>query len=329
MAESLKLMCAELSVHADIFYEGNGMLSRLFGLFKKRLSYKKFHFLLRQKIYHFFSDRFLLLKLKKYDLIVVSDCIPNAYWRGYYDIEKLRKWVKKPVALYEVYYLGNSITHSHILKSQHHHGIERYDWNFSISEIAEIRNQPSEILRWGSIGLHIANCGLKAKRKDSINAIIDFPQEGFEQTRIEQIEILKLFPQINLIFLTGNYTFNEIRKIYQEASLFFVQFPEAFGVSIAECLSSGCQVVVKDPEWAMSWRLDDQEGKTFLPDCFFVYENPQNLRNYLQDFLHDYDAEKTPLKVNSSFMQHYPQFYLGDSKKLINSFNAIERLYRA
>ncbi len=325
LAQSFKSMCSQISVKADIFYEGAALLGRLFSLFDNRLFKKNFHFIFRQKLVNYISDQWLIIKLRKYDLIVISECIPNAYWRGYYDVEKLKKKIRKPIAIYEVYYLGNSITHTNLLNQGCHYGIDRYDWNFSISEIAEIRKKPSIYLKWTSIGLHIANCGLKPLVKNEIIAVIDFAQKGFEQYRDEQIEVLASFPQIKLIYLDGEYTNDEIRKIYGKASLFFVQFPEAFGVSIAECLSTGSQVIVKDINWAMSWRLQNDKSEEYLPGCFYVYENSYNLNKFLQEFLNNFDSHKSSLNVYDTFIKHYSHFYNGDLQSLKASFDDIEK----
>lgn len=324
LAQSFKSMCEEISVKADIYYQGSGFLGRLLSVFQKRYFPKRLHFIVRQKLFNFFNDQLLIIKLKKYDLIVLSECIPNAYWKRYYDIEKLKKKIKKPIALYEVYYLGNSITHTNYLQLQNHHGVERFDWNFSVSDIAEIRSLPSPSLRWSSIGLHLANCGLKPTKKKDIIALIDFAQIGFEDYRIEQIRILESFPQIKLIYLKGEYTFDQIRDLYQQASLIFIQFPEAYGVSIAECLSAGCKVVVKEEEWAMSWRLVNESNDEYLPDCFFVYDNSQLLQAYLKDYIANFIPEKNAFDVHASFMQHYPHFYYGNKSQLLDSFKHIE-----
>lgn len=324
LAQSFKSICEEINIKADIYYEGTAFLGRLFGLFEKRLFYKRFHFVIRQKIFYFISDQILLYKLRKYDLIVLSECIPNAYWRGYYNIEKIKKILKKPVALYEVYYLGNSITHTKLLKDAGHHGLERFDWNFSVSDIAEIRNEPTSSSRWSNIGLHIAQCGIKPIMKKDIIALIDFTQEGFDVCRREQLEVLKSFPQIKLVYLNGEYSMEEIREIYKNASLFFVQFPEAFGVSIAECLSAGCQIIVKDTNWAMSWRLQNQNKEEYLPECFYVYDNVVNLQNYLQEYISNYNPEVNPFKVYDTFIKYYSNFYYGQKDHLLNSFHQID-----
>ena len=163
LAYSFQLSCKEIGVDADIYWEGLGILSRMFGIFQKTKYSRNFNFKIRLKIRHLLSDYFFINKLKSYDLIVISDCSPNVYWKGYYNIEKLKKKIKKPIALYEVYFLGNSISQTKKLKEGNDFGIERYDWNYSISPITEIRGIPSEKNKWSCIGLNFSSVEIKKK----------------------------------------------------------------------------------------------------------------------------------------------------------------------
>jgi hypothetical protein len=321
LAKSFGKLCNEIGVESKIFFNGTGMLSRLFGLFEKTRFNNNFQFRARQKYFHLIRDFKLIRELRSYDLIILSECIPNAYWRGFYDIEKLKKLIKKPIALYEVYFLGNSVTHTQMLKQQNHFGIERFDWNFSISEITELRSFPNNLSRWSTIGLNLEDSNLKCENKDEIIALVDFEQDGFIESMKEQIEILEMFPKIKIINLKGSYSMEEIRTLYKSASLFFIQFPEAFGVSIAECLSTGCMVVIKEINWAMSWRLQNQFGIEYLPECFFAYENKNNLYEFLKNFTKNFDSTNTPKKTHDIFLKYYSNFYYGNPHQLKKSID--------
>lgn len=327
LAYSFQSSCKEIGVDADIFWEGLGILSRMFGVFQKTKYSRNLHFKIRLKIKHLLSDYLFLKKMKSYDLIVISDCSPNAYWKGYYNIERLRKKIKKPIALYEVYFLGNSISQSEILKKGNDFGIDRYDWNYSISPVAEIRGIPSENNKWSCIGLNLTSVEINKNPKKEIIAIVDFVQSGFEENRKMQIDLLKKFPEIKIISLEGDYSITEIRQLYKMASLFFVQFPESFGVSIAECLSVGCQIIIKEESWAMSWRLQDEFKKEFLPECFFIYENNDLLADYLSIYIQEHSHQNLSARVSNTFINSYPTFYYGDKSELKNSFTMIERSF--
>lgn len=329
LANSFKESCREIGIQAEVFTQGSSVLSRLFNIFEKTHYSRKFTFKIRQKIYYAIHDFLFLEQLKKYDLLIISDCIPNVYLRGYYNIERLKKIIKKPVALYEVYYLGNSITHTEFLRKNNHHSISRYDWNFSISSISEIRNKPSAYLHWSAIGLNLFASHLKPIPKKEIIAVVDFEQLGYSEERQLQLSVLRKFPSIKIISLDRSYTIDEIRNIYKSASLFLVQFPEAFGVSIAECLSFGCMIILKQIDWAMSWRLLNEEDKEYLPDCFYVYQNQYQLEEFLLKFVERFNTDNISQKVFDRFIDHYPSFYYGDANKLKESLielnNYLER----
>jgi hypothetical protein len=324
LAISFQQMCSEIGVETKIFFQGTSMLSRLFFLTEKTMFARNWHFKIRHHLYYLLSDIILLIRLLKYDIILISECIPNAHWRGYYNIERLKKLTKKPVVLYEVYCLLNSMTHTKILKEGNHYGYERYDWNYSISRIAELRGIPDVDKKWTDIGLNIQWTGLTCNTKKEIIALVDFEQVGFESSLQEQIDVLESFPMIKIIRLKGSYKATEIRELYKKASLFFIQFPEAFGVSIAECLSTGCQIIVKDMNWAMSWRLQNDIGEEYLPDCFFVYQTKHNLYQYIKKFIDNHDADKTPKNINDIFLCCYPEFYYGNSGNLLASLAHIK-----
>jgi hypothetical protein len=111
----------------------------------------------------------------------------------------------------------------------------------------------------------------------------------------------------------------EIRKIYCQASVFFLSFPESFGLPIAECFACGTYVFSPDNSWPMAWRLDEQPipmGQGVLPDCFQIYRGAAELESKLDGIMGTYDAEKTPLKVFNTFLEHYDKFYYGDKLAL-------------
>lgn len=328
LAYSFQSSCKEVGVDADIFWDGLGILGRMFGIFQKTKYSRNLHFKIRLKLIHLLSDYLFFKKMKSYDLIVISDCSPNAYWKGYYNIERLKRKIKKPVALFEVYFLGNSISQTEKLKESNDFGIERYDWNYSISPVTEIRGIPSNKNKWSCIGLNLTSIELIRSTKKEIIAIVDFVQSGFEENRKMQMDLLKRFPEIKIVSLEGNYSISEIRQLYKMASLFFVQFPESFGVSIAECLSVGCQIIIKEASWAMSWRLQNDLKQEYLPDCFFVYENNDNLTEYLSKYVENHQRKNLSERVTNTFISNYPSFYYGDKTELIKSFSLIEQSFK-
>ncbi|WP_439883021.1 glycosyltransferase [Pontibacter sp. MBLB2868] len=327
LAESLKQLLNKAGVTVDIFYNIEVLLRlNTFQEAKHRL---KFHFWLRRKLFNFFADRIFLEKLQTYDAVVISECTPNGFWKEYYNIEKLKHILQKPILFYEVYYLNNAPTQVANLQNDGHPLVERYDWHLSVSDVTEIRSQ--EPGPWSCIGIDLSAIGLKPVPKKEFIALVDFKQPGYEHIQAEQISVLKELG-INMIVLEGQYSTQEIREIYQRVSVFFLQFPEAFGLPLAECLACGVQIFTPDSGWPMSWRLDENptiHGPGNLPNIFSVYSNSKDLKRQLIDFRRGYEYEETPFKIFETFIFYYPHYYYGNPEEVINVLKRIENRFFA
>ncbi len=312
LAESLLLQLRENSIDTDILFDID-TLSRLEGYKESKLS---FHFWLRRKITHLFSDRRVIRALKQVDAVVISECIPNAFWKSLYNVEKLKAILKKPVFIYEVYWLGNATTQIEILQNRGDEVNERYDGHLFVSPVTEIRARllPNTFC----IGLLARTWNLQPHPKQELLALVDFAQPGYEAYREIQISQLAI-AGIPFITLERSYTIEEIRVIYRQISIFFVQFPEAFGLPILECLSTGAQVFTPDSSWPMSWRLDENpevHGTGILPNCFKIYNGEEDLLQKLLEFKQNFNPVETPLQVFNEFFKTYPTFYTGNSIEL-------------
>jgi hypothetical protein len=312
LAHSLKSQLQESGDIAEISTDIN-VLNRLVSFKNNTLS---FHFWLWEKVHNYFIDRKTLKWLKKADAVVICDCIPNGFWKRLYNVEKLKKITKKPVLFYEVFYLGNAPTQIERLHKNNDPLPERYDAHLFVSPVTEIRgkNQANSFC----IGIMAKTWNLKPLPKKDLIALVDFAQPRYEKYRETQIRQLQK-AGIPFINLERKYSIDEIRDIYRSVSIFFVQFPEAFGLPILECLCAGVQIFTPDSGWPMSWRLDDDpqvHGPGQLPGCFTVYEGADDLYNKLIEFKMNFNKEDTPLKVFDSFIKHYPAFYNGDKTGL-------------
>ena len=124
---------------------------------------------------------------------------------------------------------------------------------------------------------------------------------------------------IKYISLDKKYSIGEIRDIYREVSIFFVQSPEAFGLPILECLCTGSQVFTPHSGWPMSWRLDESpsvHSLGILPACFTVYDGASDLLQKLLNYKKNFHLIHTPLKVFSEFRHHYPNFFEGNVREM-------------
>lgn len=319
LAKSLATQLDGLGFNVELFF-ATDLLRRL-----RSISYLDFHPFfkyLKEKVKYYFKDHFLLKKLSSYDVIILSECIPNAFWRNHYAIEELRLRARRPIILYEVYYLGNAPTQVQKLKSANESLFERYDWHLSVSAVTEIR--VSEEKPWSCIGLNLAHTGLYPSVKKEFIAIVDFPQKGYEYFRSIQLKVLKELG-IKTICLDGNYSIPEIRSIYKEATVYFMQSAEAFGLPLAECFACGAVVFTPCTSWPMSWRLDKDpqiHGEGTLGEGIFrLYSDEEDLRSQLLELLQNYDLAQTPQWVFSRFTEIYPHYYYGRPEVLKNILN--------
>jgi hypothetical protein len=240
-----------------------------------------------------------------------------------YNVERLKKVIRKPVGFYEVYYLGNAPTQIDFMKKNNDALLDRYDFHLSEANVTEIRQPITN--QWFPVGIKVQSWNLKPLPKKEIIAIIDFVHPGNEQIRDAQIRGLKKIG-IKYISLERSYSFEEIRNIYQQGTIYFMQSFEAFGLPILECLCCGCQIFTQESSWPMSWRLNENpqaHSKGVLPECFTVYNNEEQLVKELIAFKENYDLQKTPKKVFDNFLAHYPDFYYGNEKELQRALKSI------
>ncbi len=273
---------------------------------------------------HWISDWFFFRSLRGFDALVVSDCIPLAFYKDSYSIERLKKRAAIPVMIYEVYYLGNAPTIVAELEQNGHSGIDRYDWHLAVSEVTEIRQTPG--YPWSQVGLFLKGTGLQPNEKKALLAIVDFARPGHEAIRGAQIRALKEL-EIPYVSLERKYAISEIRALYQQATFYFMQSLEAFGVPIAECLSCGCLVFTPDSSWPMSWRLDQHpqvHGPGTLSPCFVVYRDREDLKAKLLEIKACYDGRTTPQEVFRTFLRDYPSFYEGNMEALEEILTKVE-----
>jgi hypothetical protein len=312
LAESLQIQLSENGIDAGLLFDID-VLSRLVSYRDSKLS---FHFWLQKKITHWFSDRRVMQALKQVDAVIISECIPNAYWKRLYNVPKLKAIIKKQVFIYEVYWLGNAPTQIAALQNSGDELNERYDGHLFISPVTEIR--AGHLSNTFCIGLLAKTWNLQPLPKKDLLALVDFVQPGYEAYREMQISNLQK-AGIPFIALEKRLTIVEIRDIYRKACLYFMSSFEAFGLPILECLCCGAQVFTPDSGWPMSWRLDKApwvHGSGNLPGCFTVYKEEDDLLEKLLIFKKNYNPVETPVQVFNGFIKHYPAFYEGNQLEL-------------
>ena len=326
LAQGLQHMLSKLGVPYLTYWGIDGLLRRLLPLREKpRRWYLYSHRRLQEKLSYYSRDRRFLKEVGTCSAAILCHAIPNALWRNYYDIESLCKCLPGvPILLYAVQYLGNVPTMQRRLAEEGNFGIERYDWHLSVSDVTELRGKPSP--PWSAIGLDLEHTELQAVPRSEFVVVIDFAQPGFERYRREQLLALQDLG-ITPLVLEGRYRMTEIRRIYQMASVFFIQSFESFGVPIAECLYSGAYIFTPHSGWPMAFRLDAEPqiaGQGTLPDIFRVYRDAEDLRQQLIALRKSYDPVQDPIRISEKFRKTYPTFCFGNLDALRDVVKQIE-----
>lgn len=320
LAESLKLQIEQAGSEAKIYYDID-LLNRLVSYRESNLT---FHFWLRRKIAYYFYDKKITKLLRGSDAVVISECIPNGFWKRLYNVEKFKKIIRKPVFLYEVYYLGNAPTQIEQLKKTGNPLFERFDWYLSVTDVTEIKIKPG--VEYSCVGLNLKVSNLHPTAKKEFIALVDFKQPGYDHFQQEQLTVL-FDLEIKTIVLEGQYSIDEIRELYKAASVFFIQSHEAFGLPIAECLACGVQIYTASSAWPMSWRLEKNpalHSEGTLPEIFTVYHSKEDLKQKIITTKEKYDLITTPFQIFEAFTKYYPHFYYGNSAELKAVLTKIE-----
>ena len=323
LAETLQQFLSNCNTKNQVFYRVN-TFKRLIKYKDVKHKYKFFQWVVYKMIFYV-RDKMFIRRLKSYDAIIISDCTPISFLKETYNIEKLRKIMGAiPIIFYEVYYLANAPTQIEALQKMNQPLFERFNWHLSVTNVTEIKSKVSS--QWSHIGLYLKGSGLKPVEKKRHLAIVDFAQPGHEYFREQQISILEQL-KIPYISLKGRFTIEEIRNIYKEATFYFMQSSESFGLPIAECLSCGSYILTPDSSWPMSWRLDENptvHGPGILADCFIVYDGAEDLKKKLEKIMKDYDFIRSPQEVFDIFFRYYQTFYEGSQIALIDLLQRIE-----
>lgn len=317
ISKGLQGMLRKKNIETTIFNNAIPMLMRLLPLNQQPKHWNNnLQFRLRNKIKYYLDDKKLINEFKSFDAIILSECFPNAFWRNYLCIEELKKIIKKPILSYTDAAIEAAPLHCQKWFTEIDYGSDRYFLNLFPSDVVEKRISPNG--NNFSVGLNISDSGLQPITKEKFCAVIDFEQAGYELYKTQQIRVLKKM-NIPFIELKGRYPIEEIRKIYSEASIFFLAFPETFGLPIAECLATGCYIFTPNSGWPMAWRLDNEPkpwGAGDLPDCFCVYSTDDELEKKINEILVNYHISETPQKVYKIFLQYYNHLYFGNNNNL-------------
>lgn len=265
------------------------------------------------------AAKLLLNTWKKYDLFIVSDTVGILAHEK--PINTLRR-LNKPVLLYEVFYPGGA---KYWLDRLPPNSLDLFDAYFTTSSVNDI--EPVGVKPVYNIGINLNHrppSTTQASRE--FTALMDFARPGYEDERNLQLAALKAL-NIKTIYLDGEYNFNEISRIYDQANIYFVAFPEAFGVPIVQLQNSGCYIVSPSTDWIKRHANGHQNimcnnlNKHLFSKNFVFYDSYQELVSSLEEIRRSYKA----VDVQNRFSHEQPHFKYGDTQALSKAIGELTR----
>ena len=290
----------------------------------------RLHYRVREKLKYFVQDCRFINKLKSFDLIIITECYANLFWKNYYYIEILKKKTSAKIVSYTDAPLDAAPLNKARWINKSDYSELRFDKNLFLTNKIEVYYPNIE--NQFTIGVFLSTIiPTQSIVKKSFIAVVDFPQHGYEKYRDEQLEVLKLLG-ITTIVLNEPLPRKEIIDIYTKASVFFISSPETFGLAIAECLSLGTIIITPSSSWPMAWRLcssnEFNKEEELVNGCFEVYSNRDELILLLNNFSTSINFNNIAEGVKNKFIAHYPAFYYGNEVELNSFLHEIEESMR-
>jgi hypothetical protein len=334
LAQSLKSQLENCGCRVTLVGDADGLLRRILPLSELPIRWSnRLHYRIRQKLLNFFRDRKSINMMKTADAVILSECIPNAFWKNYYDIETLRKLLGPiPIGFLEVFFLRGAPVLRQRLEFDGDHLEDRYDFHLGVSVISYVKHKPSN--NEFAVGLALdAISGLNSTQRKEFHVLVDFVYPGNEDLLNHQCQVLKAHC-IPFTVLQGEYSFEEIRKLYRQSAVLLIQHPESFGLPIAECLACGCMIMTPHSAWPMAFRIEESPtpvnenpvrtngelqdyGHGILPpELFRIFEGKQAFENSIVALRAEYDQDFTPQNTARTFRSIYPQFCVGDNQEV-------------
>ena len=321
LAEIFASMLKELG-HEVLLINDIDFLRRLISPFKTSRNWRlRWYRKVQNNFRHYFQDKNTLNELRTCDGVIFSECIPNAYWKNYYGIPQLKKKLGGiPVGLLEVFALDGATHFIDELKMNNDFNQDLYDFHLAVTNKSYTFIKPNE--NRFICGLDLSKHGFNVPQSKKFSAIVDFKWEGGEHTRKDQLNVLNDL-HIPFIELEGEYTPTELRAIYRDAAVLFLQHYESFGMPIAECLGYGTLIATPNKAWPLAYRLgsnqiDYEAGE--LPECFLTYSSVDELRQKLTRLRDSYNLDMA-VEVQSVFLKNYPDYFFGN-------YSEVERFCR-
>ena len=333
IADGLCKHIKECGHTAEVWYDGNYWLvgDSLLKIFLKDVWRVFANFKARKKnlyIYRFWSiltfyNQKPKNKLRECDAVIVVDNCPNVFMPNKSRrLEMIRETYKKPIVNYDFHYLPNQGWWKYIIKEEGHYGLERFDWYLPIGLVTEF-SIPKEIPQiYNCIGMDIQSDELYPEQKE-FTVLLDFPHsEGFYAYDLVLETLNEL--GIKYIQLRGRYTTSDIRSLYRQCSIYFVNVRESFCLPIIEEQLCGCYIFTPYNEWCPAHFLkndliDDSNG--LLGRNFICYHNN---KEELKEKILAIKSNFNSLQVIENFKKEYPNYNTIDNREFESFLKKIE-----
>ena len=214
-----------------------------------------------------------LRQLAAYDFFVVSDTLQSL--RDAVSLAPLRA-LGRPLLYYEVFYIGGSRTW---LKKLPTDALDRFDGFLCVSGVQDI--VPVSPEKMFVVGMDHAPSQPFLPRRE-FSALLDFPRKGYEaDLEVQESAIERA--GIPVTRLDGEYTFEQIERVYSQTGIAFVAFPEAFGVPIVQLQRYGAHIGSPHREWVKRHALLCDRSAYYetaepaFTDNFVIYHSEQEL----------------------------------------------------
>jgi hypothetical protein len=122
--------------------------------------------------------------------------------------------------------------------------------------------------------------------------------------------------------LKGTYSRTEIHAIYRRCGIYFLAWPESFGMPICEVQACGGLVFTPTNEWCAA-HCDDSKfpGPDFLPENIVVYGKNEDL---LVSLLAARKESFSRIRNFKNFMRDQPHLYFGRGSTVSDFMRRVE-----
>lgn len=296
-------MLGQIGVDSLVLYDGLASLPRRDSC--RRTQAESWRTKLRQfanKILTALAYRKFIYVLKAFDIVVIVNHVPSAYFEAFFDDNRLIGDLPNvPLILYDLVYLPTrgywpkyiyEGQVSMVIPAGQHKGLDRYDYHLCVTEVSEYP-VPCGAEWYSPIGVNLDDPGLRVNPEKPLTALIDFERPEYLFERAIQVQAC-IDAGIPYKVLHGHYSIEDIRKIYRECSIYFFAHRESFGLPICEVQACGGLIFTPYAHRCPSHYIERPRSGIpgQLPRNFVVCDNDKvKLKNELARLSQDFDAD--------------------------------------